>query len=308
MESEKALELVYESPRKNRIFAAHFFDWFVTILIGFCFLLGSNQILKITQSYQNETMLRDSIRKESKLYEEKEGTLYPLNSYLDDSKYTREAKCEFYETRLTYFYETYLAAYPSSNGKEAYSKLKTEAKSNGTTLFNVGGTKAQTSSDYLDAYVSFYESSYSNDALGRLNYNPSYHKSLQSILGMQIASFAVSFSLSGLIFFLVIPLCIKRGRLTLGMKLSRIGLVDSKGLSPKISRSILYCLFRVIFIYIGSIVAFLVPLAISIGFFLIRKNNQTLEEYLFGLYQVDTKNERIYSSIFEAKRLQKSKY
>ncbi len=292
-------ELVYETPSVPRYLASAAFDLFCTILFGFLFLLGGSLLLKSVPAYQNITATQNSIRLESQLYAQKGEDVLSLSDYLSNAEQTRNEQIQIYSSRLSYFYTVYLEDYPSLNGTKRFEEAKSKAVSNDQALFDTDGKRALLSADYDEAYLSFYSSLYSNDALGRFASLPPYRATQQTLLRMRLTCIGLSFFLSSFIFYVAIPLSITRGKRTLGMLLSHVGYADKTGLSPHWWIYLFMGLFRIVFILFASFITFLIPLAISLGMVVLRKDRQGLPEYLFGLYPVSCSRQRIYKNKFE---------
>lgn len=292
-------ELVYETPSVPRYLASAALDLFCTILFGFLFLLGGSLLLKSVPAYQNVAATQNSIRLESRLYAQKGEDLLSLSDYLSNAEQTRNEQIQIYSDRLSYFYTVYLEDYPSLNGTKRFEKAKAKATSNDQALFDGDGKRALLSADYDEAYLSFYSNLYANDALGCLAALPPYRATQQSLLRMRLTCIGLSFFLSSSIFYVIIPLSITRGKRSLGMLLSHIGYVDRTGLSPRWWIYLFMGLFRIVFILFASFITFLIPLAISLGMVVLRKDRQGLPEYLFGLYPVSCSRQRIYKNKFE---------
>lgn len=93
---------------------------------------------------------------------------------------------------------------------------------------------------------------------------------------------------------LVIPLIFKRGRKTLGKLLLKIGVVDSRGLSPKMGRFICRFLLFLFVEILLSLVSFGIPIIVSFTMFLLTKKNQGFHDYVANTVVVDTSNNRIF--------------
>ena len=109
-----------------------------------------------------------------------------------------------------------------------------------------------------------------------------------------------SFIFAGIVTFFVPIFIFKRGRKTIGKLVYKISVVDSKFLSPKLGRVLtrqsIY-LFGIIFL---SIFTFLIPALISFSMMTFSKNKQGFADYMLGLREIDTSNQKAYFSLDEA--------
>ena len=141
----------------------------------------------------------------------------------------------------------------------------------------------------------FYKKEINDHSLGYLFNNKTYYNLTRFDFWKVIVEISSSATLFYLVYYLVLPLTLfKRGRQTIGMKLSRIALLDIHALTVKKTPFILRTLFNLlVFVYV-NILAFLVPSFISIGMMYMTRANQSLTNYIFNDYFVDTSNQHIY--------------
>jgi hypothetical protein len=109
----------------------------------------------------------------------------------------------------------------------------------------------------------------------------------------------VSYLSSGILVYLIPPLCFRRNRYTLGKLLYHVGLVDSRFLAVKGGRFMArFCIF-----YFGELVlslfTFGIPYIISFSLMAFSKHKQGFPDYLLGLYEVDLSKSMIYYSAEE---------
>lgn len=288
-------ELTYPMPPLHKSFLAKFFDLFLVFLLGATFFGLAQIILPSLPTYAEAQQRQASLQIESRLYVESDIGLTRLSDYLDGQDLTRKEKCTQYEENLTYFFVEFL----DEEGSVRYKNDKAEAKVEGSSLFQEDGSWAFSSSDYEVHYLDFYENEYSNIALGLLHEQGEYKKTNQRKLIFELVSLFVCFSLSHILLMLVMPLCFRRGKKTLGLFFAHIGRVGKDALSLTPLRMVLFWLFDFVFLFWGSIVTFLIPLAISMGMAAFRSDHQSLGEYVSGVHLVDDSEQKIFRNCYE---------
>ena len=300
-EKEEKITITYETPGIRRILSAHLFDWFISLILGFVLLIATFNIIPALPNYQNALNIRNGILLSSSLYVKKDDDIVQLlNLVSSDSTLTTNQKSEKIDESLTYFFLTYINEELENKGKETYLGLKAEAKKDDVKLFDEDGARIFVNVDYDATYYSFYSTCYREKALGFLAYKDGYLSSRHTIIWTMIISIFLTFLLSFLIFYLLVPLIFKKGKRTFGMLIMKTALVSKDAFSCKLGRFIFHALFEIIFIIIGSLLAFLIPLAISLTMIIMRKNDhQSLTDYVIGTYVVSTSQTKIYDNIYE---------
>lgn len=299
----KHIEISYEMCGRGRILSAHLFDFFVSIVLGLILLIGTLGIVPNIPFYSEAVNTRNELLVSSSLYIKKDdGNLVTLVDQLeDDDSLTYNEKSSKIDICLGYFFVTFLQDELENKGASVYLEYKMAAKEGDESLFDEGGNRRLGNSSYDKAYYEFYKDTFENGAIPRLPYKKDYVSTRQTILTTMSVSIVLTFFLSFIIFYVVIPQCISRGKRTLGMLICRSAHVDAKGFSPSWWRYLLKSLFEVVFIVFASIPCFLIPLAISITMLIVRKkDHQTLSDYIFGTYCVSLSNQnKVYLNLYE---------
>ncbi len=298
---EQEIKVTFETPGTGKILSTHLFDWFISMVLGFILLIGTFAIVPLLPTYQNALKERNEILVSSSLYIKKEDRIIPLiDSIGGDKSLSLNEKSEKLDASLSYFFQSYIDTELEGKGKETYLGLKKEAKIDDKALFDNDGNRVYSNPDYDKDYYSFYTDTYSKKALGYLSFKKGYSSSRHVILWTTTSSILLTFLFSFLIFYLLVPLIFSRGKRTLGMLLLKTALVGRDGFSCSLSRFILHALFEIIFIIIGSVVAFLIPLAISVTMIILRKvNHQSLTDYVIGTYVVSISENKLYQNVYE---------
>lgn len=287
-------EIVHQTPRFSRVFSSAMFDALTLILL--CFLLFSCSLpfYQRTSSYQRNSAFREEIMLSSHLYVEYDGGVQTLSSALsDDSSYTLSEKGEKMRDALDYCYLVYLNEDFDGKGQEKLLSYLSPFECDGNKLFTSFGERALASLDYDDAYFSCYKEILETKAVADLSKKEGFARARRDILIGYGIAFLLSFSLSSFLLLYLVPSCLHRGKKTFGMALTRMGYVDSSGLSPKYLRFSLRFLFSWILILLGGFFTFGLTWAISASFCMFRKDRQNVTDYVAGVYLVDDSNKKI---------------
>lgn len=106
----------------------------------------------------------------------------------------------------------------------------------------------------------------------------------------------IAYLLSGVLVYLIPPLCFRRNRCTIGKFVYQIGLLDKDCLSVKTPK---YLLRFAIFFFaemVLSLLTFGIPFIISFTLMAFSKKRQGFPDYMLNLQEVDTSNQRIYKN------------
>ena len=109
-----------------------------------------------------------------------------------------------------------------------------------------------------------------------------------------------AYILAAILVYFVPPLFFRRGRMTLGKALYRIGLIDDRMLSPSFGR---FTARFSIFLFgelILSLFTFGIPYIISFSIMAFSKHKQGFPDYMLHLYEIDTTKANIYMNYVEA--------
>jgi uncharacterized RDD family membrane protein YckC len=298
MESEqnnKVLELNYVRASAPKRVSSMLFDLLLCFVSTIILLIGTFAIIQTNSGFISLTNDREEGLLSSQLYIKSDNEIKQLSSVLDsDDTLTYNEKSEKLDAALTSFFNNDLFFY-EVDGNKIYLDLK-KAANNGDSqelLFNSEYERALTNSDYDKTYYDFYTSSFST-ALGYLQLNKSYSSATKKINIVYIFSTIGTFLFTVIIFFYIVPLICKRGRQTLGMKLTKIGVVSSNGFNLSFARfTARFCLFFFVELIL-SLVSFLIPVFVSLTMMVIRKDHQSFHDYIVQSYVVTVDNDTIY--------------
>ena len=111
--------------------------------------------------------------------------------------------------------------------------------------------------------------------------------------------FPIAYILGGILVYFIPPLFFRRGRMTLGKALYRIGLVDANVFSPTFPRFLARFAIFLFAELILSVVTFGIPFLISFTMMLVTKKGQGFPDYLLRLTEIDTSTQKIYYNKIE---------
>lgn len=296
---EEVEEIVLERASNGRRFSATLLDLFLSLLIGFVLLALTFTLIENHPNMIKMNKTREEISINSGLYVKGEKTLLRYNDTIKDNKdLSFNEKSDLLHDKIYTFY-TEKDFFDKTEGLKIYHNELKEAKTtDGKSMFTASYTRALTNSDYDESYYNFYDEFF-DCTTGYLLKNSSYFEINQAIILIYSFSIVLTLSLPFILFFYLIPLCFVRTRQTIGMKVCRIALVDYTGLSVRPLKFTLRFLFFFIFIVVGSMLTFLIPMAISITMMVLSKSHQSLTDYLSGTYYVSIDNRNIYKDIYE---------
>ena len=126
---------------------------------------------------------------------------------------------------------------------------------------------------------------------------PSYYDYSRYLSNMLLfVEIPISYSISGLLVFLLPVLIFHRGRMTFGKAIYRIGSVDANFFSPKIGRTLARFFIFYFSELILSLLTFGVPFIISFSLMVFSKKKQGFPDYMLGILEVDCYRTKIFMS------------
>jgi len=305
-ENKNYIELEYESAKTSRRVGAAILDLLMSLLLSFILLGIEVGIINNIPSYTNLLNEQETILISSKLYVKNsdENLIRISTFYNSNDDLTFNEKSEILDNDLTYFFSLD-DFFPKKDGMTIYNKTKSGAKnSSGLLLFNEKYERNLVNADYDPDYYTFYCNTVENVAISYLSQNVNYYEVQKTIIILFSASILCEILFSLFIFIYIIPLFLKRGRQTLGMKIMKIGLINVDALNLKVSKFTLRFLIVYFFEIILSLVSFLIPLIVTFSFMCFSKAHQSFSDYVTNTYMVDVSSKDIYLDLEEYQKAQ----
>ena len=321
------VEVVYYRPKFHRRVLANFIDILIFIFIFVGLFSLSRYIMLNSSGYQERFNAFNKIRVDSGIYiKEDTGQIYDIVTYLNsDSKNNSEYKMkkarQAIENFITYAhtvcdsgdYQDIVNNYNSYRLKPSMVYSNKSSEYNGTPLFVeedgeiIENPVLLAPGSYVpNIYNHFYNKAYvpyiDTNCQGYLTTKiPNYYELTKYMALMLIFAVTVpSYLVTGILVYYVPTLFFRRGRKTLGKALYRIGLVDSRVLSPTLARSTA----RFAIFYFGelvlSVVTFGLPFLLSFSLMVFSKSKNGFPDYMLGLTEIDTSRTKIYKTLDEA--------
>lgn len=294
--NSQTMDVEYSVPKMHRRLLSIFIDLFLAFFTAFVIFSLANIGITKAPFYQTNLKTREDIQLSSGLYTEKDDSVSSWVDILedDDEKSYREKKeilapiiLDFYNNETFFSDTTALTEY----GKRRLSYLYSDAS-----LFETkDGVIQEIEGASPEGLYTFYKSEINSYANGYLLSTSSYVVTTRVIFITGIVEFLISLTISVFIYYLVFPLWVfKRGRLTLGRKLFKIGLVASNALNVKTSSYVWRFLFIYFINFVVGFLSFSLSDIVSLSMLIFSKRQQDLVDYVFNQYMVDLKDDEIY--------------
>ncbi len=284
-------ELYYERAKSTRRLSALLFDAFCCFALFFLLLLGTFPLLSSFSFVRDAKETREELGLNSGLYVQKEGDTILLTDSLEEEDLDLDEKSLLLDQCLTSFYQ--METFFPEGDPLIYPEDKEEACSLDEKKMFEDGERILLNDDYDQEYYDFYEESFLV-ARGYLQKNKDYLQATRTTILSYAIGIVLTFLLPFPLFFLLFPLLFKRTRQTLGMKLTRIGLLGADGLALSTKKVILRFLFLFFVEVVLSLCSFLLPLFVSVGMLLLSKSHQSLHDYVCNTYCVSLEDVTIY--------------
>ena len=296
MNTDNAIAIERESPTLPRLFTSHLFDFVFFALIAFLLNFAYSPLVGTFPISRQMRAEREEIQLQSHLYVKEESELISIVDSLKKESLPMKEEATQLDEALNHFFYTFIYEESKSEG-DLYRKFKVEAvNKDNVKLFDASGNRNQSNPDFEADYLFFYREVASEKAPGYLVLKKGYLEARRNLILLQCLCLAFSITTSYLLFYLFPPLIFHRGKQTIGFKINGLYLLFVDGLSPRLPRFLLYSLFRYLFFYLLAIPTFFLPYFISLGMMILRKEKQTLSEYLFALYPIKGKKEEVFES------------
>lgn len=318
------LEVEYYRPKFWKRMSAGFFDAVIFVLLMLIFIVCIQSIEHKTSKYiENNATLNDYYLS-SGLYLDNGDDLPEsiVDYYQDTTDVSDGAKVIFYRNAIETFFE-FIADYADEDTYAEIlatydtARLDEELTYNGYAYFVIDEDSGEIvknpdytipSAEYVD---NFYEPYISSTLRGYLVTVIPDVLELEKYFAYLILflDIPVSLTLAYAIVYLVIPLCLGRGKKTLGRLIFHLGLVDQRVLSVTWKRYLVRWLIMFFVEIVLSVMTLCVPLLVSITMMVFTKRKQNFHDYMLGIDELDDENQKIYKNLGEfGEKPSKSKY
>ena len=308
----------YEQPKFFHRIMANFLDLLLFVGCILLMFIPLNAITRNLPAYKEAETLVDGRRKDSGLYTYNDSTKTYLTwpSYYDNfasdaSGFAKASKCSTSIDDFIIYVQIEIDDATAKEVQKDYDEFRLSKEFDGERYFILnnenqvisnkesdGGTCKASSEDY---YQNIYKPFIMSDCAGYLLTKfPDYYNSVQLMSNLFFyMEIPIGLTVSAFLIYFVPPLFFRRGRRTLGKALFRIGLVDSRVLSPSLARFI--ARFFIFFAeVILSLFTFAIPLIISFSMMAFSKRRQGFPDYMLQLTEVDVSKAKIYFDKYEA--------
>ena len=302
MENSKT-EVVYTKAKPGRRMLAHVMDVGIFLFSAIIFFTLENLITRNSSFYTQRQERLTQIRNESGLYTEnvvitkyvEDNTSFP--SVTSKKVYLRERILTFYHNP-TYFDDI-------SKQMETYDTRRLANPS--IFVKNTQGEVEEKEGADVNLLYTFYRTEVDDHAIVQLLNNLEYVSLTRFTFLTVLVQIIISVVLAYIIFYYVVPAFIlRRGRQTLGMKLSKFGIITVHAVNETLGIFSLRVLFN-FFVFIPiNFVSFLIPTFVSITMMYVNKTNSSLTNYVFNDYMVDLTAQDIYLNDLERIEAQNS--
>lgn len=300
MEATKT-EVVYTKAKPGRRMLAHVMDIGIFLFMAIIVFTISTVIIRNSSFYIQKMERLTQIRNESGLYTNN----IVITKYVeDDSNFpTTTSKKIFLSNKINYFYHNSTYFDDIEKQMEVYDKRRLDSN-----LFFRNSDDVVVEKDVdVSLLYSFYRSEVDDHAVVLLLNNLEYVSLSRFSFLVILVQIIISVVLSFFIFYYAIPAFIfRRGRQTIGMKLSKIGLISIHAVNESLGIYSLRAVFM-FFVFIPiNFVSFMIPTFVSITMMYVNKTNSSLVNYVFNDYMVDVTAQDIYLNDLERIEAQNS--
>lgn len=296
--SEEKIEISYSKPSLGKRFLAMLVDFFFFGFLTFVLFSLSNTAVSSMEFYQKNMELRTSLQEESSLYVKGDDIVTYVKN--NEELFTGvRAQKDYLSAHIDAFYanEKFLSEGERTKALGEYASRKANASKDGTPLFTLKDGVYEENDVNPSWHIDFYAEEIDNHARPIFASYLPYIETTKTIWITAIIEFFASMTVSYFLFFVVVPLwLLKRGRLTVGRSIFKIGMIGKDAFNVSTKRFLLRALFSYV-VYLILDIAFLIPLFISAGMLFLSNRNQSLADYVLGTYMVDVTNDDIYLDI-----------
>ena len=300
------ININYVRPIFHRRVLANMIDFFIFAFLWLISFTIAGNIAKSTNSYKEKQNYINTIHLNSDLYKiDNTGKIYSVISYYNHYQLNTTTQ---EKNKLREHIDNFIVFISNEYGEESKEeiqkmyddfRLNDNMKEDGIPYFIVSDNKIIennniTPTDYVNIYTNFIDNTCNGYLLSIDKTLYEYTSFLsKTIIFLELIP---TFFFSGILTWLVPPLVFKRGRKTIGKLIYKISAVNSKYLNLSIGKTI--ARFSIFFfgIITLSFVTLAVPMIISFSMMAFSKQKQSFPDYMLGIYEVNTSEDKVYFS------------
>lgn len=300
MENSKT-EVVYTKAKPGRRMLAHIMDIGIFLFTAIMLFTVSNLVVRNSSSYIRSMERLAQVKNESGIFTNN----IVISTYVEDNaKFPNTTdKKEYLRKGIDYFYHNPTYFDDIAKQMETYDKRRLDSL-----LFerDADNQVVEKNVDVQQLYT-FYKSEVDDRAVVLLLNNLEYVSLSRISFIAALIEIIISATLSFIIFYYIFPAFIfRRGRQTIGMKLSKVGLITIHAVNETLGIYTLRAVFM-FFVFIPiNFVSFMIPTFVSITMMYVNKTNSSLVNYVFNDYMVDITAQDIYLNDLERIEAQES--
>ena len=308
----KKIHLNYTTAKFYRRAFANLTDFIIFVLVFVGLFLATRAIVMATPSYQETAKTYLNLRLESGLYMPKDDDCQDTVAYLSDTKnnYSGYAKKNLAKEGIDNFF-LFTAKYGTpavqkeiQDDYDAY-RLKDGFSYEGVAYFVKSGDQIVENPDCKASHVKWFENVYApyiNTHLHGylISRFPAYLELTKFETKMLVwAEITPAYLVAGFLVYYIPPLFFRRGRMTLGKAMYRVGLADKRLLSCTLGRySARFAIWYFAELCLSPF-TFGLPFLISASLMAFSKGRQGFPDYMLGLHEVDLTKDKLYFSYAE---------
>ncbi|MCQ2815428.1 MAG: RDD family protein [Bacilli bacterium] len=305
------IEVEYQKAKLWKRIVAFLIDAVAIFAVAVLFFSLSNLVYRVTPQYQNNMSIMNNLKIDSGLYVIENGQVVPLVDKIEQDKETSIVDKNLYLSQTIDDFYINKNFFPNDKYLKNYKERQENYKVNNENIFIKNGDKIEQKKDVNPEYFyTFYKAEINVNAIGCINLSVSYLNAQRSNFITYIVMFVICLFVSYGIFVLVLPLTVfKRGRQTISMKLMKISYVSVEGVNVTAGKFVGRFFFSFLTYIVLNFFAFFIPLIVSTTMMVLGKANQTLNEYVFNDYMVNTERQQVfldYADYFTSKELNES--
>ena len=303
-QQEQVTEVEYAKAKLTSRWLAAIIDFALFFVLAAILYGCTYWVTSSIPAYNSQVELRNQLQEESGIYSDgttlisttvtEDDTLstYEQKNYLSniiDAFYLNDTFFE-YDTYVEELDETYTSYYI------AYQARKAEAVDEyGNNIFVSDNGILYYEGGYLsDVFLEFYVSEIETYCVNYLVVNADYLSATQLVFNTSVAELVITMAISFFLAYMVPPLIFKRGRQSLGMKITKTSLISAEALNVTTGKYWLRSLWLFLFGFVLDVIAFLIPLIVSVSMMHLSKRNQDFFDYISNTYVVDTSTQDVY--------------